>query len=121
MTLQQVIQSLVHDTMLQSLLVLVLVDLVLGVTAAVKAGDFRFSKVSQFARGDLLGKVVPFGVLYAAWKLAPAADVLGVGFEEITRSVGALVIAALVGSLTSSLNDLGLSMPAPLAKGEGTS
>ena len=120
MTIQQVIQSLVHDTMLQSLLVLVLV--VLGAEWSVEggAGDFRFATLSQFARGDLLGKVVPFGVLYAAWNLAPSADVLGVGFEEITRSVGALVIAALVGSLTSSLNDLGLSMPPTLAKGEGS-
>lgn len=119
MTVQQVWAAIANDKMLQAMLVLVVVDVIIGVTAAVKRGEFSFAKLALFARDDLLGKLVPWSVLYGAWKFAPSASVLGVDFEVITRGAGAIVIAALVGSLTSSLADLGINVPV-LNKGENT-
>jgi hypothetical protein len=113
MTVQQLWSDIAHDTMLHAMLILIVVDIVLGVAASVKAREFTFARVAGFAETDLLGKVLPWATLYAAWKFAPSADVIGVDFEAITRAGGAIVIAALVGSLTSSLNDLGLKIPLP--------
>ena len=117
-TIQAFWQAIANDTMLQAMLVLVVVDLLLGVTAAVKQTDFSFAKLALFARDDLLGKLVPWAVLYGAWKFAPSASVLGVDFEVITRGAGAIVVAALAGSLTSSLAELGVALPNPLRSGE---
>jgi len=55
-----------EDARVQTLLVLIALDIALGVVASVKAGNFRLSFVADFARNDLLGKVVPFAFIYAA-------------------------------------------------------
>ena len=122
MTVSSVVHLIVADAMFKAVVVLIVLDLILGVAAAVKNGQFAFAKVTGFLRDDVLGKVVPWAALYAGWKFAPSVDLLGVGLEEITRGAGALMIAALAGSLTSSLADLGLASKAPaaLTKGENT-
>jgi hypothetical protein len=113
-------QAFFDDTLLHAVLVLIAIDIVLGVAAAVKTSDFAFSKVAMFARDDLLGKVVPWFVIYAAAKYAPSVDVLGIDLDAIQKGVWALVVVALVGSLVASLADLGLAIPNPLARGENT-
>jgi Bacteriophage holin family len=118
MGLSQVVHAFVSDTTFKAVAVLVLLDLVLGIVAAVKLGQFAFSKVSAFLKDDLLGKVLPWFSIYAAWKWAPSVDVLGVGLKEIQEVVFAGVVVALVASLTSSLADLGLTLPKTLATGE---
>jgi hypothetical protein len=116
--LSTIMREIANDAMFQSIIVLIALDLVLGISAAAKQQVFSLAKVAGFLRDDVLGKVVPWAVLYAAWKWAPSVDVLGVDLEVISRAVGALAIAALVGSLVSSLNDLGLTVPNPLKRGE---
>jgi phage-related holin len=120
MTIPQVAQAFVDDSTFQAVLVLIALDLVLGVTAAVKLGQFTFAKVAGFCRDDLLGKVVPWFAVYCAWKFAPNVDVLGVDLEVVEKGVFVFVVAALVGSLLSSLSDLGLKIPDPLSKGENS-
>ena len=110
MTVPSVAHLIVADAMFKAVVVLIVLDLILGVAAAVKAGEFTFARVVGFLRDDVLGKVVPWAALYFGWKFAPSTDLLGVGLEEITRGAGALMIAALAGSLTASLADLGLSL-----------
>lgn len=119
MGLSQVVHSFVDDATFKAVVVLVLLDLVIGIIAAVKAGEFAFSKVSGFLKDDILGKVFPWFVIYAAWKWAPSVDVLGVGLKEVQEAVFAGVVIALGASLTSSLADLGLNrLPKSLSTGE---
>lgn len=118
MTLQEVVQSFAQDDTLKAVAVLIVLDTLLGVTAAVRAGQFAFAKVVGFLRDDVLGKVVPWFGIYAAWKWAPSVEVLGVGLKEMQEAVFALVVVALLASLTSSLADLGLNLPKSLARGE---
>jgi hypothetical protein len=104
-----------NDTRTQIVLLLVALDLILGTVASLKVGNFRLSFVADFARNDILGKVVPFGVLYAGYKYASGADIVipGVDMQVVTDAAWAVVLAALGGSLLGSLKDLGLLSQAP--------
>ena len=99
-----------NDTRTQIVLLLVALDLILGVVASLKVGNFRLSFVADFARNDLLGKVVPFAFLYAGYKYASGADIVipGIDLQVITDAAWAIVLVALGGSLLGSLKDLGL-------------
>src|SRR5262245_49706979 len=99
------------DTRTQTVLVLVALDLLLGVLVSIKARDFRLSYVVDFARNDLLGKLVPFAVIYAGYKYAANVDLVmpGVDLEVVMNGLWALVLAALIGSLLGSLKGLGVS------------
>lgn len=106
------------DTRVQTLLVLVALDLALGVVASIYKKDFRLSYVADFARNDLLGKVVPFAFIYAAYKYAANVDLVipGLDMEVVMNGVWVIVLAALVGSMLHSLKEFGLSaLPEPLA------
>ena len=107
-----------EDARVQTLLVLIALDIGLGVIAALKVGNFRLSFIADFARNDLLGKVAPFGLIYAGYKYAGSVDLVipGVDLEVVMNGVWVIVLAALVGSLLGSLKDLGLQqLPEPLA------
>jgi len=107
-----------EDARVQTLLVLIALDIGLGVIAALKVGNFRLSFIADFARNDLLGKVAPFALIYAGYVYAKNVDILipGVDLEVVMNGVWAIVLAALVGSLLGSLKDLGLQqLPEPLA------
>lgn len=113
-----IVREIANDAMFQAIIVLITLDLLLGVAAAAKQQVFTLAKVGAFLRDDVLGKVVPWAVLYGAWKWAPSVDVLGVDLEVVARAAGGLAIAALAGSLLASLSDLGLKLPNPLKRGE---
>lgn len=106
-----------NDTRVQVMLLLVALDLLLGVAAALKNKDFRLSFVADFARNDLLGKVAPFAVIYAGYKFANSADIVipGVDMEMIMNAMWAIVLAALVGSLLGSLKEFGVNLPDAIA------
>jgi hypothetical protein len=114
------LHSFANDQLLQAVLVLIVVDLLLGVAAALRLGTFRLSYLSDFARTDLLGKVFPWFVLYSAGKAAPSTDVLGVNLSDLADAAGVVVAAALVGSLVSSVNDFfpGVTIPKIIGGGE---
>ena len=120
MTVPQVAHAFVDDATFQAVVVLIALDIVLGISAAVRnvGQNFSLAKVSGFARDDVVGKVVPWFAIYAAWKFAPNVSVLGVDLEVVEKGVFVFVVAALVGSMLSSLADLGLKIPSPLAEGE---
>lgn len=118
MTYQAVFSSFAHDKQLYAVIILIVVDLILGVGAALYKGTFAFTKITGFLHDDVLGKVFPWFVLFAVSKFAPGADVLGVDFNALQTAAWALVLIALVASLTASLADFGVGMPKVLATGE---
>lgn len=106
-----------EDTRTQVLLLLIAIDLVLGLAAAFvsKYQQFNLSYVADFARNDIMGKVLPFIVLYLGYKYAKGADIVipGVDMEVVMNAAWIVVLAALIGSFLKSLKDLGIPITIP--------
>lgn len=98
-----------NDTLVQITLLLILLDLALGIIASVVKGTFQLSYIADFARNDLLGKVVPFFLVYGGYVYATHAKIVipGLNLVVIKDGMWVLVSAALVASLLKSLKDLG--------------
>ncbi len=119
MTINHLISTFAHDDQTKTVLVLIVLDLVLGVCAAVKLGTFALSYIANFARNDVLAKVIPFFAVYSAGLVAPNVSV-GIDQANLANLSDLLFVAvagALVGSLVSSLSDLGFPLPAKLGRG----
>ena len=115
MTIIQIIQSFAHDKQLGLVLTLIVADFVLGVLAAFKMGTFRLTYIANFVHNDLLGKVVPWFAVFALDKSTHAAGIVGpVDFNQANLVAFGLVSAAMVGSIMSSLMDLGVNLPITL-------
>jgi hypothetical protein len=114
------IHSFVADTKVHIALLLVVVDFVLGISAALKLGTFRLSYIAAFAKTDLLEKLVPYFVIYAAALATNDSIVVGgFTFSTLADAVYALIVAAWVGSILNSLHELGfVALPAALAGSE---
>ncbi len=115
MTIQEVVQQFAHDKQLHAVIVLIALDLVFGVIAAVRTGQFAFSKLAAFLHDDVLGKVLPWFAVFATAKFAPSVSILGVDLNQIQTTLWAAVSVALAFSLAASLNDLGLGKTLPKA------
>jgi hypothetical protein len=111
----QLIHSFVTDVQTKTVFAMIVLDLVLGVLAALKLGTFRLAFLANFARNDVLGKVIPFFALHSAALVAGEQNVVIPGFDisMISDAVFGLVAAAMVGSILGSLADLGLSAIPP--------
>ena len=117
MSITDILSSFAHDKQLGLVLFLIAADFVLGVLAAFNLGTFRLTYIANFAHNDLLKKVVPWFAVYALDKASHAANIVGpVDFSQVATAAFVAVVAAMVGSLLSSLNDLGLSLP-PIVAG----
>lgn len=114
-----------NDTRTQVVLLLIVLDLLIGVCASLfasgRAGKFGLSFLADFGRNDLVGKVLPFIIMYAGYKYAKNADIVIPGFdmEVVMDAMWVIVLAALVGSLLSSLKQLNIpiinELPSTLA------
>jgi hypothetical protein len=119
-TFGQLLHSFITDDMTKAVLAAIALDLVLGVAAALKLGSFALGYVANFARNDVLGKVLPFLVIHAAADVAGSTDIVipGLDMAAIADAMFALVMAAMVGSILSSLKDLGFTaLPGALGRG----
>jgi hypothetical protein len=118
-----VLHQIATDSQLQTILLLIAADVVLGVAASFKDNGqpaFALAYLANFARNDVLGKAVPWATLDALAIAAGSAHVLVPQFDLTNAAHAAFigVSAALVGSLLGSLKDLGLDLiPAQLGSG----
>jgi hypothetical protein len=113
--MNDLIQQFANDDTVRLIAALVLLDIVLGIAAAVKAGIFQLNYLVDFLRNDILGKAVPYFAVWAAVRLGGDLEIGGYGaIEEV---VGAGVVLALGASVLNSLSELGLgkSLPAVIA------
>lgn len=119
MSISDILHQFATDTQTKTILLLIGADLILGVLAAFKAGTFKLTYVANFARNDLLGKVVPFFAVDALAMVAGSTDVVipGLDLSIVADGMFVAVTAAMVGSLVSSLTDLGVALPASLGRG----
>jgi hypothetical protein len=109
------LHTFARDTKVHIALILVLADFVLGVIAAFKVGNFRISYVADFLRNDILFKLVPYFVLYALAIVAGNTSVFipGLDFGVLAGAAYAVLVAAWIGSIVSSIRTLGLAASAP--------
>jgi hypothetical protein len=117
-TIAQILHQFVTDKQTQTIVALIVVDLILGVAAALKLGTFRLAYLANFARNDVLGKVAPFLVISAAADVAGGVNIVIPGLDLKNMATGMFVgiSAAMVGSILSSLKDLtGAALPEAVA------
>lgn len=111
MNLGALLHVFFSDDKLKAALILVFVDFVLGVLAAVKQGNFRLAYVSDFLRNDVAFKLVPWFVLYAGAAVAGNQNIVipGLDMGVVAGAAYATIIAAWVASILGSLNELRLA------------
>jgi phage-related holin len=107
------LREFANDDKVHAALFLIIIDFVLGVIAAVRAGTFRMSYIADFARNDVLYKLLPYFALYAAALVAGSVDIVipGLDFGVFAGAFYALIMTAWVGSILNSLTTLGLKIP----------
>lgn len=107
MGISQLIDAFANDPTVKAVGVLIFLDVVLGVSAAVYARTFRFGWLSDFLRRDVLGKVVPYFAVWAATRVGGDIEIAGYG--AIEELVGVFVLASLGASVLNSLRELGIA------------
>lgn len=109
MTVPDLLHVVYGHEQLKYLIGLVVANLVLGVAASVKAGDFHLTLVADWLTKRVLPLLAGYGsAALLAWSNPELALLRDAAF-------GTLVLA-LFGYVTSNLADLGVPIPAPLAR-----
>lgn len=94
---------------MQWIVTLIVVDVVLGIIAALAKKEFVFGKLCNFMKGPVLAYVLGFAVL----------GLVGVSLPSLAFFVSLafiLVILALLASIVGNLGKLGLPVPGVLKK-----
>jgi hypothetical protein len=105
-----------QDTKVHIAIVLVAVDLILGICAAVvnKNQHFNLAYVGDLLKNDILGKLVPYFALYVLALVQGHEEILpGIDFGVIAGVAYGLLVLAMAGSILKSLRDLGLAKYIP--------
>ena len=96
--------ELFETTQMQWIVMLIAVDVVLGVVAAVVKKDFKFGHVAKFMKSGVIRYVLGYAVLVLVGQALPQlAMVVQVSFY--------LIAAALIASILRNLAKLGLPLP----------
>ena len=101
--------ALFGTTQIQWIVILIAVDVILGVVAAILKKEFRLGKLAKFMVKPVLGYVFGFAVLEMVAQALPSLTGI-VSFAFI------LIVLALIGSILSNLARMGLTLPAYLLK-----
>lgn len=96
--------ALVDGYKIVTLAILVIIDLVLGIIVAVKAGTFQFAKISDYLNTDVL-------MMVGGYFLVGAVALVHPDFAAMVTAAWALLDAALVAQIWSKLGKLGLPVP----------
>ena len=101
--------ALFGTTQMQWIVILVAVDVILGIIAALLKKEFAFSKLSNFMKGPVLAYLLGFAVIEMVGQALPKLAL-------IVPVVLVLIVIALLASILKNLGGLGLPLPAILKK-----
>ena len=101
--------ALFGTTPIKYILILIVVDVVLGIIAALLKKDFRLGKLAGFMKRGVLSYVLGFAVLEMVASALPS-------LAMIAQVAYILILLALVGSILQNLGKMGLKLPAFLLK-----
>lgn len=102
-----IVDQFTEDPTVRAIAAFWVLDFLLGLYAAYKTRTFRLSYVADTFRNDVVGKILPYYTLWAAVHVTGIDWSIG-GFDVVEETAGAVVIAALLGSVLASLKELGL-------------
>lgn len=111
---RELLNHFADDPTVIAIAVLVALDFVLGTCAAFYTNVFRLSFFADTFRNDVLGKMIPYYALWAALHVGGVDWSVG-GFDVIEETSGAVILLALIGSVTASLAALGLLRSVPVS------
>ena len=112
MDITAIASSFAHDDQVKLVVSLIAADFVLGVLAAIYTHTFRLTYVANFARNDLLAKVVPWFAVFVLDKTSHSAGIVGpVDWSMANNVAFGLVTLAMAGSILKSLADFGVNLP----------
>lgn len=101
--------SFLHGAKFDIIAVLVLVDVVIAVAAAIRNQEFDFTKLGDFLLRLVFPYVLVYLALYVAIKLVTDVEsILGAGIDT---AVFLIILASLVGAIMDNLKSLGLNIP----------
>ena len=101
--------ALFGTTPIKYILILIAVDVVLGIIAALIKKDFRLGKLAGFMKKGVVGYILGFVVLEMVASALPSLAML-VSVAYI------LILLALVGSILQNLGKMGVKLPTYLMK-----
>lgn len=101
--------ALFATTQIQWIVILVVVDVVLGIIAALTKGDFRLVKLAGFMKKDVVPYIFGFAVIELVVQAWPT-------YTAIASVAFILIVAALAASILGNLGKLGLPVPKILEK-----
>lgn len=110
------LRTFAGDTKVHIALLLLILDFIFGIVAAVHKGTFRLSYLADFLKNDVL-KLIGYFTFYSAALVAGSVDIVipGLDFGVLAGSAYAILVAAFTGSIFASIRDLGFLKSAPLA------
>lgn len=89
---------------IQIILILIGVDIILGIIAAIVRKEFVFRKLAMFMKGPVLGYIFGFVVIELIAQALPSLTfIIWIAFV--------LIVLALLGSIFRNLAGLGLPLP----------
>jgi phage-related holin len=91
------------------IVILISIDVILGIIAAILQKNFRLGKVAKFMGTPVLGYLLGFATLEAVAQALPS-------LSWAVLAAFVLIILALIGSILNNLGKMGLSLPAYLKK-----
>lgn len=96
------LQAFAQDTRVRTLGALIVLDVVLGIAASLRKGEFDWAQVGRFYTSMVLPMVLGFG---AVWFVTPflVSDLLGEYSEVLGQALVVLAWGALVAQLASSI------------------
>ena len=101
--------GLVNGVKIITLFVLILVDFVLGVIVALKAGTFKLNKLASFLNTSVLGMVGGYFLVGVMATVEPS-------FTAAVMASWIAIDAALVAMIVNKLKALGLPVPDAITK-----
>jgi len=93
----------------QTIVILIVVDMVLGIIAALLKKNFALGKVAGFMKTGILKYVFTFAVLVLIGQALPAMAI-------VVKISYFLIVLALIGSILDNLGKMGLPIPKILRK-----
>ena len=105
------IVTLFGTLQMQVIVILIAIDVVLGIIAAIVRKDFAFGKLAEFMKGPILAYVLGFAVLEMVGQA-----LTGIVYVYIVLVAFVLIVIALLISVLKNLGKLGLPLPGWLKK-----
>jgi hypothetical protein len=103
-----ILDEAARATQLYTILGLIAVDFVMGVAAAIRNGEFDWSRLAEFYRTNVMPYGLGYFCLYVVFAYVPGLEgMLGEGLQWTAFGV---LTANLLGSIAGNLSDLGIAL-----------